>query len=80
MVLSVAAASVAAGWPPSLAFYVDSARYRTVGTSTDFSPTGAPSSSFDRIQVLGDGFVNVAESKPGERDYGSPRPCTPGGR
>lgn len=73
MLLSVAATSVAAGGPPSLAFYVDGERYRTVGTPTDFSGTGAPVSSYDRIYVLGDGLVNVAESAPGDRDYNGGR-------
>ena len=73
MLLSVAATSVAAGGPPSLAFYVDDARYRTVGTPTDFSQTGAPASSYDRIYALGDGLINVAEAKPGDRDYNGGR-------
>ena len=73
MLLSVAATSVAAGGPPSLAFYVDGERYRTVGTPTDFSGTGAPASSYDRIYALGDGLVNVAESAPGDRDYNGGR-------
>lgn len=71
--LSLAASAVAAGGPPSLAFYVDGARYRTVGTPTDFSDTGAPASSFDRIYVLGGGLVNVAEAKPGDRDFNGGR-------
>jgi len=73
MLLSVAATSVAAGGPPSLAFYVDGARYRTVGTPTDFSGTGAPASSYDRIYALGNGLVNVAEAKPGDRDFNGGR-------
>ncbi len=73
LLLSVAAGAVAAGGPPSLAFYVDGAQYRTVGTPTDFSKTGAPASSFDRIYVLGDGLVNVAEAKPGDRDFNGGR-------
>jgi hypothetical protein len=73
MLLSVAATSVAAGGPPSLAFFVDGERYRTVGTPTDFSGTGAPVSSYDRIYVLGDGLVNVAEAAPGDRDYNGGR-------
>ena len=43
LLLSVAASSVAAGGPPSLGFYVDGVRYRTVGTPTDFSATGRSS-------------------------------------
>ena len=73
MLLSVAATSVAAGGPPSIAFYVDGAQYRTVGTPTDFSGTGAPASTFDRIYVLGGDLVNVAEAKPGDRDFNGGR-------
>ena len=73
LLVSMAASAVAAGGPPSLAFYVDGARYRTVGTPTDFSGTGAPAHSYDRIYVLGDGLVNVAEAKPGDRDYNGGR-------
>ena len=73
LLASMAASAVAAGGPPSLAFYVDGARYRTVGTPTDFSTTGAPAHSYDRIYVLGDGLVNVAEAKPGDRDYNGGR-------
>jgi hypothetical protein len=73
MLLSITATSVAAGGPPSLAFYVDGARYRTVGTPTDFSRTGAPASSYDRIYVLGGDLVNVAEAKPGDRDFNGGR-------
>jgi len=73
MVLSVAAGTVAAGGPPKPAFYVDGTQFRTVGTPTDFSGTGAPSHSFDRIYVLGGDLVNVAEAKPGDRDYNGGR-------
>jgi hypothetical protein len=73
LLLSVAASSVAAGGPPSLGFYVDGVQYRTVGTPTDFSGTGAPASSFDRIYALGAGLANVAEAKPGDRDFNGGR-------
>jgi hypothetical protein len=72
-VLTLGVSSVAAGGPPSLSFYVDGTRYRTVGTPTDFSQTGAPPSSFDRIYVLGSGLANVAEAKPGDRDFNGGR-------
>ena len=71
--LSVAAAPVAAGGPPSLSFYVDGERYRTIGTPTDFADTGAPDFSYDRIYALGDGLINVAEAKPGDRDFNGGR-------
>jgi len=73
LLISVAASSVAAGGPPNLAFYVDDVRYRTVGTPTDFSNTGAPASTYDRIYALGSGLVNVAEAKPGDRDFNGGR-------
>jgi hypothetical protein len=73
LVLSIAAAPVVAGGPPGVGFYVDDALYRTVGTPTDFSNTGAPASSFDRIYALGDGLMNVAEAKPGDRDFNGGR-------
>ena len=72
-VLDIAAGPVAAGGPPSLAFYVDGARYRTVGTPTDFSRTGAPAHSFDVIYALGEGLINVAEAAPGDRDFNGGR-------
>ncbi|HEX4898159.1 MAG TPA: hypothetical protein VFV53_07320 [Candidatus Limnocylindrales bacterium] len=73
LLVSVAASTVAAGGPPSLAFYVDDVRYRTVGTPTDFTNTGAPSFTYDRIYALGSGLINVAEAKPGDRDFNGGR-------
>jgi hypothetical protein len=71
--LSIAATPVAAGGPPSLSFYVDGERYRTVGTPTDFIGTGAPDFTYDRLYALGDGLINVAEAKPGDRDFNGGR-------
>ena len=73
LLLSLGASAVAAGGPPSIGFYVDGARYRTVGTPTDFSRTGAPAHSYDRIYVLGGNLLNVADAKPGDRDYNGGR-------
>lgn len=73
LLVSVAASTVAAGGPPSLAFYVDDVRYRTVGTPTDFTGTGAPSFTYDKIYTLGSGLINVAEAKPGDRDFNGGR-------
>ena len=73
LLVSVGASTVAAGGPPSLSFYVDDVRYRTVGTPTDFSGTGAPSFTYDKIYALGNGLINVAEAKPGDRDYNGGR-------
>ena len=73
LLISLGASAVAAGGPPSIGFYVDGAAYRTVGTPTDFSRTGAPAHSYDRIYVLGGNLLNVAEAKPGDRDYNGGR-------
>ena len=42
---SIGASGVLAGGPPKLSFYIDDVRYRTVGTPTDFTNTGAPDST-----------------------------------
>ena len=73
LVLSLAAAPVVAGGPPKPGFYIDGALYATVGTPTDFSDTGAPASTYDKIYALGNGLRNVAESKPGDRDFNGGR-------
>jgi hypothetical protein len=71
--LATLAGPVAAGGPPSLSFYIDGARYRTIATPTDLTTTGAPASSFDRIYALGSGLINVAEAKPGDTDFNGGR-------
>jgi hypothetical protein len=73
LLISIAAAPTVAGGPPSLSFYIDGQRYRTVGTPTDFSNTGAPDSTYDRIFALGSGLINVAEAKPGDTDFNGGR-------
>ena len=73
LAISAFSSIAAAGGPPSLGFYVDDVRYRTVGTPTDFSGTGAPASTYDAIYALGSGLVNVAEAKPGDRDFNGGR-------
>jgi hypothetical protein len=73
LLVSVAASTVAAGGPPSLSFYVDDVRYRTVGTPTDFTGTGAPDFTYDKIYALGPGLINVAETKPGDTDFNGGR-------
>lgn len=70
---SIGATGALAGGPPRLAFYVDDVRYRTVGTPTDFSNTGAPEHTYDKIYALGAGLINVAETKPGDTDFNGGR-------
>jgi hypothetical protein len=73
LALALSVSAVAAGGPPSLSFYVDGAQYRTIGTPTDLSHTGAPSHSYDTIYALGEGLANVAEARPGDTDYNGGR-------
>ena len=69
LVLGVTTASAGVTGP---AFYVDGELYRTVGTPTDFSNTGAPEHSFDVIYAIAE-QMNVAEAAPGDRDYNGGR-------
>ncbi len=55
------------------AFYVDGAFYRTVGTPTDLSGTGAPAHAWDVIYAFGGVQPNVAEAAPGDQDYNGGR-------
>jgi hypothetical protein len=73
LLIFLASSSVAAGGPPADGFYVDGDLYRTVGTPTEFSDSGAPDNTFDVIYALGSGLVNVAEAKPGDTDYNGGR-------
>jgi hypothetical protein len=50
-------------------FYVDGSLYRTVGTPTDLSQTGAPASSFETIYDFGGLQPNVAEAGPGQPGF-----------
>lgn len=62
-----------AGGPPGPAFYVDHQLYRTVGTPSDFSNTGAPDHSYDTVYQFFGTITNVASSKPGDRDFNGGR-------
>ncbi len=75
LLLTVGAGAVSASGlgPPHVGFFVDGDLYRTVGTPTDFSATGAPAGSYDAIFVFADGATPVAEAKPGDRDYNGGR-------
>jgi hypothetical protein len=56
------------------AFYVDGQLYRTVGTPSDFSSTGAPTSSFDTIYAFPAGTQrNVATAAPGDPGFNGGR-------
>ena len=49
--------------------YVNGVLYRTVGTPTDFSRTGAPASSFETIYDFGGVQPNVAAAAPGDPGF-----------
>lgn len=71
--LPFGALAAGAGGVTGPAFYVDGELYRTVGTPTDLSNTGAPAHSFDVIYDFGGAQTNVATAAPGDRDYNGGR-------
>jgi len=54
-------------------FYVDGQLYRTVGTPTDLSTTGAPDQSFDTIYQFFGLQPNVATAAPGDPGFNGGR-------
>lgn len=71
--LALGVASAASAGVSGPAFYVDGEFYRTVGTPTDLSHTGAPAHSWDVIYDFGGAQANVAEAAPGDTDYNGGR-------
>jgi hypothetical protein len=67
------AAAAGAGGVGGPAFYVDGTLYRTVGTPTDLTGTGAPPSSFDTIYEFFGVQTNVATAAPGDAGYNGGR-------
>jgi hypothetical protein len=67
------AAAAGAGGVGGPAFYVDGTLYRTVGTPTDLTGTGAPASSFDTIYEFFGVQTNVATAAPGDPGYNGGR-------
>jgi hypothetical protein len=63
-------ASAGVGGP---AFYVNGTVYRTVGTPTDLSGTGAPAHSWDTIYEFFGAQLNVATAAPGDAGYNGGR-------
>jgi hypothetical protein len=66
---AASAVAAGAGGVTGPAIYVDGVLYRTVGTPTDFSATGAPLSSFETIFDLGGNQANVAVAAPGDPGF-----------
>jgi hypothetical protein len=80
LALSVAALAALALAAPAVsgvggpAFYVDGTVYRTVGTPTDLTGTGAPAHSFDTIyEFFGEQPLNVSTVGPGTPGYNGGR-------
>ena len=68
MLVGAPAAHAAGVSDPSI--YVDGTLYRTVGTPTDLSGTGAPTSSYQPIYAFPEGTqFNVATAAPGDAGY-----------
>jgi hypothetical protein len=67
------AATATAGGVTGPAFYVDGQLYRTVGTPTDLSNTGAPDRSFDTIYQFFGLQPNVATAAPGDPGFNGGR-------
>ena len=67
-------ATAARAGKPAASFYVNGTLYRTVGTPTDFTNTGAPASSYDTIyQLFGAQPYNVATAAPGDPGFNGGR-------
>jgi hypothetical protein len=77
LALAVAAlalpATIARAGVSGPSFYVDGVLYRTVGTPTDLSGTGAPAHSFDVIYEFFGLQPNVATVAPGDPGYNGGR-------
>jgi hypothetical protein len=61
--------AVGSGGVTGPSIYVDGELYRTVGTPTDLSTTGAPDSSFQTIYDFGGLQSNVATAAPGDPGF-----------
>ena len=72
-VAAIAASAALAGGVTGPAFYVDGQLYRTVGTPSDLTGTGAPDHAFDTIYEFGGVQPNVATAAPGDRGYNGGR-------
>lgn len=72
-ITAASALAAGAGGVTRPAFYVDGELYRTVGTPTNLSNTGAPEHAFDTIYEFGGVQSNVATAAPGDKGYNGGR-------
>ena len=73
VVLAGTAMAGGSGGVSGPSFYVDGQLYRTVGTPTDLSGTGAPARSFDTIYEFFGLQPNVATAAPGDPGFNGGR-------
>jgi hypothetical protein len=73
LVLAGTAIAGGSGGVSGPSFYVDGQLYRTVGTPTDLSRTGAPVTSFDTIYEFFGLQPNVATAAPGDPGFNGGR-------
>ncbi len=78
LALGVAATTLLTAGPAAAgvtgpALYVEGQLYRTVGTPTDLSGTGAPAQAWDFIYDLGGHQPNVATAAPGDPGFNGGR-------
>jgi hypothetical protein len=73
LALAVVPGTALAGGPPAPSFYVNGTVYRTVGTPTDLTGTGAPAHSFDTIYEFFGAQLNLATAAPGDPGYNGGR-------
>lgn len=73
VVAAFGAAGSASAGVTGPSFFVDGVLYRTVGTPTDFTQTGAPASSFDTIYEFFGVQPNVATAAPGDSGFNGGR-------
>jgi hypothetical protein len=71
--LSAIPGTALAAGPPAVSFFVNGTVYRTVGTPTDLTGTGAPADSFDTIYEFFGAQLNVATAAPGDAGYNGGR-------
>jgi hypothetical protein len=68
-IVASGAAAAGSGGVTAPAIYVNGVLYRTVGTPTDFSGTGAPLASFETIYSFNGLQPNVATAAPGDPGF-----------
>ena len=69
LALAASALGAGSGGVTGPSIYVNGVLYRTVGTPTDFSGTGAPLGSFETLYNFGSAQASVAVAAPGDPGF-----------